>query len=173
MKLHKSALNDVLWMEPELLIDARGFFAETYCENDWAKFSLVQCNISHNDKAQTLRGLHYQKAPYQQDKYLTCTHGIIQDVIIDLREDSSTYLKWDSFILSRENRQWLYIPKGFAHGYLTLTDDVDIFYQMSQFYEKDYEAGIRWDDPTFDIFWLKEPLIISERDQRHPDFKKD
>jgi len=177
MKYGKSALKDALWMQPELLEDERGFFAQTFCKNEFFSQGIEpdirQCNISYNKKARTLRGMHFQKEPYQQAKYLTCTNGIIQDVIIDLRKDSPTYMKWDSFILSRENRQWLYIPKGFAHGYLTLTDDADIFYQISQFYVKDSESGIRWDDPAFDIFWLKEPLIMSEKDSNYPDFKEE
>ena len=178
MKYHKSFLKDVLWVEPDLMKDERGFFARAYCEDEFitkheTDVQFVQCNVSHNEKAQTLRGMHYQTSPYEEDKYITCTHGIIQDTIIDLRKDSPTYLKWDSFVLSRDNRQWLFVPKGFAHGYLTLADDTDVLYLVSQFYKKGSEAGIRWDDPTFDVFWLKTPLIISDRDQQHPDFKKD
>lgn len=176
MKLRKSALKDVFWIEPDLLEDERGFFAKVYDEdifyNAQLNIECTQCNVSHNKKERTLRGLHYQIEPFAQAKYLTCTNGVIQDVIIDLRKDSPTYMKWDSFILSRENRQWLYIPEGFAHGFLTLTDDVDIFYHLSKNYNKDAEAGIRWDDKQFDIYWLKEPLIISERDQKHPDYEE-
>lgn len=178
MKYSNSSLKDVLWVQPELIKDERGFFARAFCYDEFVinhniNMRVAQANISHNDKIQTLRGMHFQKTPYQEDKYITCTHGSIQDVIIDLRKDSPTYLRWDSFILSRENRQWLLIPKGFAHGYLTLEDDTDVFYMVSQFYTKGAEAGIRWDDRKFDIHWVKEPLIISEKDKTHLDFEEE
>jgi len=162
-------------IEPELKEDQRGFFARTWCQNEFREYnlntSIVQCNISFNRRKGTLRGMHYQRHPYEEAKLVRCTMGAIYDVIIDLRPDSSTFRGWISVELSAENRKMLYIPEGFAHGFITLTDNSEVFYQMSQFYHPEYADGVRWDDPAFNIDWPLKVTVISEKDKSYPDFK--
>jgi dTDP-4-dehydrorhamnose 3,5-epimerase len=114
--------------------------------------------------------MHYQIEPFREAKLVRCTRGAVHDVIIDLRPASKTYREWAGFDLSAENRRTLYVPEGFAHGYLTLTPDAEVFYQVSEFYSPGYEHGIRWNDPAFTIRWPIEPRIISPKDANHPDF---
>jgi dTDP-4-dehydrorhamnose 3,5-epimerase len=164
-------------IEVECLDDERGFFARTFCQKEFEQHglnsSVVQCNISYNRKKGTLRGMHYQVAPYGEAKLVTCITGSIYDVIIDLRADSTTYCKWLAVELSaRRGRSMLYIPEGFAHGFQTLEDDTEVFYQMSQFYAPEYGRGIKWNDPFFAIQWPDGPRILSERDQGYPDFHR-
>jgi dTDP-4-dehydrorhamnose 3,5-epimerase len=155
-------------IEPERVEDGRGFFARTWCRREFEKRgmkgSFVQCNISFNKKKGTLRGMHYNARPYQEAKLVRCTMGAIFDVIIDLRPDSPTFMRWGGFDLTAANRRMLYVPEGFAHGFLTLDDETEVFYQMSEFYEPGYERGIRWDDPLFGIDWPAEVKVISDRD---------
>jgi dTDP-4-dehydrorhamnose 3,5-epimerase len=143
--------------------------------------NIVQCNISHNRKAGTLRGMHYQAAPYEEAKLVSCTKGAIYDVIIDLREDSATYCRWVAVELiapgSRSSlssqpsaHKILYVPKGFAHGFLTLGEDTEVFYQMSEFFTPGQGRGIRWNDPLFGIAWPGEVKVISDQDKSYPDF---
>ena len=115
--------------------------------------------------------MHYQKKPYAEAKLVRCTRGFIYDVIVDLRYDSSTFKEWTSIEISAENRKMVYVPEGFAHGFQTLTDNVEVIYQMSQFYSPSHADGFRWDDPSFRIDWPSKDLVISLKDQNYPDFK--
>jgi len=162
-------------IEPECIEDERGFFARVYCEREFAAHGLslrwVQCNVSYNRLRGTLRGMHFQAPPHEEDKLIRCTRGAIWDVIIDLRADSPAYKRHIGVELSAENRCMVYAPKGFAHGFLTLTDDSEVFYQMSAFYEAGAGRGYRYDDLAFGIDWPAPVVIISERDRSYPDFK--
>ena len=161
-------------IELERLNDERGFFARTWCEREFNEHQLeckiVQCNISFNNKKGTLRGMHYQVHPHAEAKLIRCTKGGIYDVIVDLRKDSSTYLRHVSVILSADNRRMLYVPKGFAHGFQTLEDETEVFYQMSELYSPTSARGFRWDDPAFQIAWPADTRTISSRDRSYPDF---
>jgi dTDP-4-dehydrorhamnose 3,5-epimerase len=156
-------------IEPERIEDERGFFARTWCQSEFEARDLdarlVQCNISYNAKKGTLRGMHYQVAPYEETKLVRCTMGALYDVIVDLRPDSSTFKQWIAVNLTAENRRVLYIPGGFAHGFQTLEDGTEVFYQMSEIYHPESARGVRWDDPSFDIEWPAEPTLISARDR--------
>jgi dTDP-4-dehydrorhamnose 3,5-epimerase len=159
-------------VEPELLEDERGFFARTWSREDFdargLDSNLVQCNSSFNKQRGTLRGMHYQTAPHEEVKLVRCTAGAIYDVIIDLREDSPTRSQWHGVELSASNRLMVYIPKGFAHGFQTLADETEVFYQVSEYYHPESARGVRWDDPTFGIDWPLGISVVSERDRAHP-----
>ena len=174
MKFTETKLKGAFVIEPERIDDERGFFARTWCSREFAAFGLdrqlVQCNVSFNYRSGTLRGMHYQMAPYEEARLVRCTAGAIYDVIVDLRQDSSTLTQWEAFELSAENHRMIYIPEGFAHGFLTLADKTEIFYQMSQFFEPEYTRGVRFDDSAFGIRWPYPPRIISARDCSFPDF---
>lgn len=161
-------------VEPKRLEDERGFFARTWCKKEFMAHvghgDFVQCNISFNKKKGTLRGMHYQAAPHEEAKLVRCTSGAIYDVIVDLRPDSPTFKKWLSFELTAENRRMVYIPEGVAHGFITLQDNTEVFYQMSEFYAPEHARGVRWNDPVFGIQWPIEVRIISERDRVYADF---
>ena len=172
MIFQKTKLKDAYIIEKKKITDSRGFFARAFCENEFAnqgiKFNVVQTNTSYSHGKHTLRGLHYQEKPYQEAKLIKCTKGTIFDVIVDMRPDSPTYKGWLGVELSEENRKMLYVPEGFAHGFLTLENDTEVYYPVSQFYTPGAEKGIRWDDPAFDIKWPVEPKIVSEKDQNWP-----
>jgi dTDP-4-dehydrorhamnose 3,5-epimerase len=159
-------------IEPEPISDERGFFARTYCRNEFAEMglnpNLVQCNISYNKMSGTLRGMHFQKAPYAEAKLVRCTQGGIYDVIVDLRNDSETFRQWFGVELTAENKNALYVPEGFAHGFITLKDDTEVLYQMSEFFHAECSSGVRWNDPAFMITWPRSISVISERDQNYP-----
>lgn len=163
-------------IEPELVSDERGFFARAWCRNEFAgkglNPELVQCNISYNNMHGTLRGMHYQKAPHAEAKLVRCTCGAVFDVIIDLRNDSETFTQWYGVELSSENRRALYVPEGFAHGFITLKDDTEVLYQMSEFFHPECAAGVRWNDPRFSIVWPIDVKVSSDRDRSYPDFKQ-
>lgn len=152
----------------EKLEDERGFFARSWDKKKFKEIGLnsdlVQCNISFNKKTGTLRGMHYQIPPYQEAKLVRCTRGKIFDVIIDLRKNSVTYKKWLGLELDSTSHDLLYIPKGFAHGFQTLEDDTEVFYQMSNWFYPEYTKGIRWDDDEFKINWPIKDVIISKKD---------
>ena len=154
--------------------DERGFFARAWCVEEFAEHSLdtelVQCNISFSKERGTLRGMHYQRSPFAETKLVRCIKGAIYDVIIDLRPTSPTFLQWTSVTLSAENRTMLYVPKGFAHGFQTLEDQTEVFYQMSDFYAPESAAGLRWNDAQFKIEWPLAVTVMSARDQHYPDF---
>jgi dTDP-4-dehydrorhamnose 3,5-epimerase len=161
-------------IEPERHDDQRGFFARTWCAREFEEHGLtsrlVQCSISFNKRKGTLRGMHYQAMPYLEAKLVRCTMGAIYDVIIDLRSGSPTYKQHVAVELTAQNRKMLYIPESFAHGFQTLVDDTEVFYQMSEFCSLDHARGIRWDDPAFGIAWPPADRIIIERDRNYPNF---
>jgi dTDP-4-dehydrorhamnose 3,5-epimerase len=156
------------------LADERGFFARTWAADELTKRGLdptvVQCNVAWNPLKGTLRGMHFQRAPYEEVKIIRCTRGSLFDVIVDLRPESRTFRNWTSVELNAESRRMLYVPKGFAHGYLTLTDDVEAYYHVSSPYTPACAGGVAWDDPVFGIKWPFAPALISERDRTWPRF---
>ena len=160
-------------IDMEKFHDERGFFARSWCQNEFQSHglnsNLVQCNVSFNAKKGTLRGMHYQIAPFEEAKLVRCTRGSIYDVIIDLRRKSSTYKQHFGITLNSCEHTMLYVPEGFAHGFLTLEDDTEIFYQMAEFYSPECARGVRWDDPAFGIEWPIEVRVISDRDTNYPD----
>ena len=158
----------------EKLEDERGFFARSWCRKEFEvhglNTQLVQCNISFNAKEGTLRGMHYQAQPFEEAKLIRCTRGAIHDVIADIRPDSTTFGQYVGLLLTADNKRMLYAPEGFAHGFLTLEDDTEVFYQMSEFYAPECAKGFRWNDPAFRIEWPASVQVISERDRCYPDF---
>lgn len=152
--------------------DERGFFARTYCTDELRSFNLPtlisQCSISYNLKRGTLRGLHCQRAPHAEAKFVRCTAGSIFDVIVDLRAGSETYSQWWGLLLSDSNRRTMFVPQSFAHGFITLCDDVEVLYMMSVPFVAEASAGVRWDDPTIGIEWPIQPEVISARDRTLP-----
>jgi dTDP-4-dehydrorhamnose 3,5-epimerase len=174
MKFIKTKLGGAFIIEPEVIKDERGFFARTWCRRESKAFDLdadwVQCNVSFNRLSGTLRGMHYQAPPWEEIKLVRCTRGAIYDVIIDLRSDSKTLSQWVGAELTAENHHMMYVPKGFAHGFLTLADESEVFYQMSQFYSPEHAHGVRWNDPAFGIEWPIDVKVITDRDRAYPDF---
>ncbi len=175
MIFHQLEIPGAYLLEPERKEDHRGFFARTYCRNELEERGLdptvVQCNISVNKKKGTVRGMHWQDHPYPEIRLVRCTRGAIHDVIVDLRPNSRAFKKHYSVELTDENRLSLYVPAGCAHGFQTLADDTEVFYQMSEFYYPEHARGVRWNDPAFSITWPLEITVISERDTRFPDFE--
>jgi dTDP-4-dehydrorhamnose 3,5-epimerase len=173
----ETKLKGAFIIDVKRLEDERGFFGRSYCEREFEEYGLntnvVQANVSHNKKKGTLRGMHMQISPYEETKLVRCTRGAIYDVIIDMREDSETYKQWIGVELTADNFRMLYVPEGFAHGFITLEDNTDVTYQVTQFYTPGSEKGIRWNDPAFNIEWPIEPVVISEKDQAHPDFERE
>ena len=173
----ETKLSGAFVVEPERLEDARGFFARTWCAEEFEGMGLnpklVQCSTSFNARRGTLRGLHYQAPPHGETKLVRCTMGKIFDVIVDLRADSPTRGKWTTLVMSAENRAMIYIPEGFAHGFQTLADNSEVFYQISEFYAPEASLGIRWDDPDLAIDWPQiEECVISERDNTFPLYRE-
>jgi dTDP-4-dehydrorhamnose 3,5-epimerase len=154
--------------------DERGFFARTFCKHEFEANGLptefVQCNISFNKRKGTLRGMHFQAPPFAEAKLIRCTRGSIFDAIIDLRPSSPTFKQHFAVVLSADGPSMLYVSEGFAHGFQTLEDNTEVFYQMSQFYAPNSARGVRWNDPAFGIAWPPADRIIVERDQRYADF---
>jgi dTDP-4-dehydrorhamnose 3,5-epimerase len=171
----ETQLKGAYLVEPDRQTDDRGFFARMWCEREFERRGLnarlVQCNISFNGKRGTWRGMHYQVAPHEEAKLVRCTRGSIYDVIVDLRPDSLTFRRHLTVTLSGENRQMLYIPEHFAHGFITLEENTEVFYQMSAFYSPEHARGFRWNDPSFDIQLPLEVTAISERDRDYADFQ--
>ena len=164
-------------IEPEPRTDERGYFARVWCQEEFAKRGLdtrlVQCSLSNNTRAGTLRGMHYQADPFPEVKVIRCTRGAIFDVIIDLRRDSFTFARHFAIILSSSNRTALYVPGGLAHGFQTLEDDTDVMYQMSEFYRPSAARGVRWNDSAFGIPWPHTDVrVMAERDAAYPDFAR-
>jgi len=172
--LHKQQFEGVWLIEAEPITDNRGVFRRHFCQKEFQKFGLepkfVQTNISENKKKNTLRGFHYQLPPHEEAKTLTCFEGALYDVIVDLRPDSESFLQWMSFELKAEDNLSLYIPSGFANGYLTLEDSTKVLYYMSEFYSPESYTGFRYNDPLFSVKWPAEPSIISEKDLMFDDF---
>jgi dTDP-4-dehydrorhamnose 3,5-epimerase len=174
MKFIETSLPGVFVVELEPMADERGFFSRSWCQNEFEAHGLnslpVQCNISFNNKKGTLRGMHYQVKPSEEAKLIRCTRGAVYDVVIDIRKHSPTFGKWLSFELTEWNRKSLFVPEGFAHGFLTLADNSELLYQMSEFFRPETARGIRWNDPVFEIYWPQEITAISEKDKTYPDF---
>lgn len=177
MKFHPTPLKDAYTIELEKRGDDRGFFARFFCENEFGAQGLVtrfvQVNNSLSAKKGTLRGLHYQLAPAAEVKVVRCIRGALFDAIVDIRPDSPTFGKWFGAELTAENRTMMYVPRGFAHAILTLTDDTEALYLVSDFYSPENERGVRWNDPRFNIAWPITPAEISEKDGKWPDFSPD
>ncbi|MDN5203117.1 dTDP-4-dehydrorhamnose 3,5-epimerase [Fulvivirgaceae bacterium BMA10] len=176
MKFTETKLKGAFIIELDQLKDERGFFARSWCKKEMEDHGLnanvVQSNVSYNIEKGTLRGLHYQKDPYQETKLVRCTRGALYDVIIDLRKDSPTYMEWIGVELTAENYKMLYVPQDFGHGFITLEDQTEATYQVTQFYTPGAEGGIRWDDPAFNIEWPISPKVVSDKDQSHPDYQE-
>lgn len=174
MTFTETDLKGAYIIELNKLEDERGFFARTWCKNEFESQGLntvfVQANMSTNKVQGTLRGMHYQISPYEETKLIRCTKGAIYDVIIDLRPESSTYKKWIGVNLTSDNYKILYVPENFAHGFITLQDDTEVSYQVSQFYAPGSERGARYNDPAFGINWPSYISVISEKDKNWPDF---
>lgn len=172
----EAVLTGAFVIDPEPVEDERGMFARTWCQKEFEAQGLnvrwVQSNISVNHRKGTLRGMHYQVAPHEEVKLIRCTMGAIYDVIVDLRATSPTYRHHVGMVLSAENHRTLYIPKQFAHGFLTLTDSSEVSYHMSEFYAPSSARGFRWDDPTFRIEWPEPFTVMSEKDRIWPTFFK-
>jgi dTDP-4-dehydrorhamnose 3,5-epimerase len=168
----ETALKGAFIIEPQLIPDERGLLARTWSAEEFARHGLnprvVQGNLSLNKRRGTFRGMHFQISPHQEVKLVRCTAGSIYDVIIDLRKDSFSFLKWIGVELSASNRLMLYVPEGFAHGFQTLEDNTEVVYQISEYYHPESARGVRWDDPAFGIRWPLPVSVISERDRNHP-----
>lgn len=174
MRFQPTSLQDAWLIELEPARDHRGYFARTFCVEEFAAHGLEtrfpQHSISFSRRRGTLRGLHFQRPPHEEVKLVRCLKGVIWDVIVDIRPASPTYCQWQSFELSENNMRQLYIPKGFAHGFLTLTDNVEVNYLISEPYAPQAASGIRYDDPQFAIPWPQPIAEISEKDRGWPDF---
>jgi len=172
----KTKLAGVFVLDPEQIADERGFFARAWCQSEFEAHGidqrLVQCNISFNRRKGTLRGLHYQRAPHEETKVVRCTKGAVFDVAVDLRRESPTFKQWVGETLSADNYRILVIPPGCAHGFLTLEDRTEVFYQMSAYYSPKHAAGVRWNDPAFGVRWPSEVVVIADRDRNYPDFNR-
>ena len=170
----ETRLKGAFVVELEKHEDERGFFARSWCQKEAEAHNLnprlVQCNISFNRTKGTLRGMHYQASPYAEAKLVRCTAGSLYDVIVDLRPGSPTYKQHVGEVLSAANYKMLYVPEGFAHGFQTLEDNTEIFYQMSEFYSPQHARGARYNDPAFGIKWMIENPTMADRDRNYPDF---
>jgi dTDP-4-dehydrorhamnose 3,5-epimerase len=175
MIFRETRLKGAFEIELETMQDSRGFFARSFCKDEFETYGLrtniAQCDISYNKRKGTLRGMHYQAHPHEEAKVVSCTKGAVFDVIIDLRPDSFTFMDWLGVELSDESTKMLYIPEGFAHGFETLTDNAVVCYKMFEFYHPECLRGARWDDPAFGIDWPLVPEIISEKDRSYKDFR--
>lgn len=175
MTFQETKLAGVFEIEIEPKTDERGFFARSWCRHEFEQqrlnSNLAQCSISFNSKKGTLRGMHYQAGDYAETKIVRCTKGAIYDVAVDMRPDSATFMQWVGTELTAMNRRALYIPDGCAHGFLTLEDESEVFYQISEFYHPEAACGVRWNDPVFGITWPGIVEVISDRDQTYPDFE--
>jgi dTDP-4-dehydrorhamnose 3,5-epimerase len=171
----ETKLSGVFEIQIERLRDERGFFARTWCQKEFAERGLnprlVQCSISFNTRRGTLRGIHFQVAPHAEVKLVRCTRGAIYDVVVDLRRSSPTFKDWIGLTLTSQKGNMLYIPEGCGHGFLTLENESEVFYQMSEFYDAELARGVRWDDPAFGIAWPGAVEVISQRDRTYPAFE--
>lgn len=174
MQFLATSLQDAMVIEPSRRGDERGWFARTFCRQAFAEHGLEtdfpQQNASVSTRKGTLRGMHFQRGAHAEVKLIRCVRGAILDVIIDLRPDSSTFKRWQGFELSQDNSRQLYAPRGFAHGFQTLTEDVEVSYLVSASYAPMAEGGVRWNDPAFGIRWPLPPTEMSDKDKLWPDF---
>jgi dTDP-4-dehydrorhamnose 3,5-epimerase len=176
MTFHETKLRGVFEIHLKPKPDERGFFARSWCQREFEAQGLnprlVQCSVSFNSRKGTLRGMHYQESRNAETKVVRCTAGAIYDVVVDLRPDSPTYREWVAVVLTAQERNMVYVPEGCAHGFLTLEDEAEVFYQMSEFYMPASARGVRWNDPAFQIIWPEEVAVISERDRTYPNFER-
>jgi dTDP-4-dehydrorhamnose 3,5-epimerase len=176
MKFTETPLPGAYLIELETRGDERGFFARTFCTREFADqgltTSFVQINNSLTAERGTLRGMHYQLAPAAETKIVRCVRGAFYDMLLDLREDSPTFGQSFGVELTADNRIMAYIPKGMAHGFVTLEDSTEAFYLVDEFYAPQLERGVRWNDPAFKLKWPIEPTVLSEKDAKHPDFDR-
>lgn len=174
MRLIETAVEGAFVIEIVRREDERGFFARTWCRREFEELgldpALVQINVGFNLRAGTLRGMHFQRAPFDETKVVRCTRGSVFDVALDLRPGSPTYRRWAGVELSADHHRMLYVPRGCAHGYQTLVDDTELCYQTSQVYAPDHATGVRYDDPAFAIAWPTAVTVLSDADRRWPDF---
>jgi dTDP-4-dehydrorhamnose 3,5-epimerase len=174
LQFHATPLPDAVVIELDRHVDDRGFFARSYCDDEFAAHGLPttwpQCNLSRNTRALTLRGMHYNAPPDEEAKIVRCVAGAIWDAIVDLRAGSPTFLRWFGVELSVERGNALYVPPGFAHGFVTLRDGCDVFYHMGRRFRPDAARGLRWNDPRVAIAWPVSPEQMSDRDRTYPDF---
>jgi dTDP-4-dehydrorhamnose 3,5-epimerase len=172
---HETELPGVFEICLDRKVDERGFFARTWCRNEFQDFglnpALAQCSLSFNRRSGTLRGMHYQAEPSQEAKLVRCTRGSLYDVALDLRPGSPAFRRWTAATLTAGQGNMLYIPEGCAHGFLTLEDETEVFYQISEFYNPEAARGVRWNDPAFQIAWPAAVQVISDRDRTYPDFE--
>jgi dTDP-4-dehydrorhamnose 3,5-epimerase len=172
MKFAPTTLPGVWIIDLEPKEDERGFLARTFCENEFAEHGLhgrwPQCNLTLTRNRSTIRGMHYQAEPKPEIKLIRCSAGAVYDVLVDVRRDSPTFGKWESFELTAMNRRTLYVPGGIAHGFQCLADNSELFYQMSEFYYPELARGVRWNDPAIGIKWLLGDPLVSERDRNLP-----
>jgi dTDP-4-dehydrorhamnose 3,5-epimerase len=169
----ETKLSGAYIIKPQRHVDERGYFARTFCRKEFIEHGLnpavVQCSTSFNHKKGTFRGMHFQVPPYQEEKLVTCVHGAILDYIVDLRPDSPTFKGYIKVELTEENGWSLYVPKSFAHGFLTLADNSVVHYQMTEYHHAESAHGFRWDDPAFDIKLPFQVTTQAERDRNYPD----
>jgi len=174
MRFESTPLSGVFVIHLDKRGDERGFFARVFCKEEFAKQGLVtgfvQVKNSRSAEVGTLRGMHYQLGEHAETKVVRCIGGVLYDQVLDIRPESETFGESFGLELSAENRTMLYVPKGFAHGFLTLSEGAEILYFVDAFYSPEFERGIRWNDPRFGLEWPMEPKVVSERDQGHPDF---
>jgi len=175
MKFLETKIAGVFEIQIEPHLDERGFFARTWCRTEFEaqglETKLVQCSVSFNIRKGTLRGMHYQVPPYAEVKLVRCVRGSAYDVVIDLRSGSRSYKQWTSILLDSKKHNMVYVPQGCAHGFLTLENETEVFYQMSESYNAESARGVRWDDSAFQIVWPGKVEVISERDRTYPDFQ--
>jgi dTDP-4-dehydrorhamnose 3,5-epimerase len=176
MIFRETKLRGVFEIHLEPKSDERGFFARSWCQKEFESLglnpNLVQCNVSFNPRQGTLRGIHYQAQPYPEAKVVRCTRGAVYDVVVDLRLDSPTFKDWVGVTLTATDRNMVYVPEGCGHGFLTLEDETEVFYQISEFYHSEFAQGVRWDDPSFQIVWPAQVQVISERDRTYSNFEQ-
>ncbi len=168
----KAILEDAWIVTPDPSSDERGYFARTYCRKEFEAhgigLNVVQCNVSFNVAEGTLRGMHYQKEPAAEPKLVECVHGAIYDVIVDLRKESPTYLQSFAIELTGRNRKKLFVPRNFAHGFLTLEANTEVSYMMGEYYNPEFATGLRYDDPALNIHWPSSINVVSEKDRSWP-----
>ena len=176
MKIEECGIEDARIITIDKISDDRGFFSRMIDKKQFEEaglnFDIVQCNTSYSNFKGTMHGLHYQISTYTEEKIIRCTSGKIFDVIIDTRENSKTFKKWSGVELTASNRKTLYVPKGCAHGFVTLDDNTEVFYQNTQVFNHEFERGIKWNDPSFNIKWPIKPTIVSEKDNSWERFKE-
>jgi dTDP-4-dehydrorhamnose 3,5-epimerase len=176
MTFKGTKVSGVFEIRLELKPDQRGFFARTWCQREFEEHGLnpklVQCSVSFNKRKGTLRGIHYQAAPCPEAKLVRCTKGAIYDVVVDLRPESPTFKDWIGIVLTGTDRNMIYVPEGCGHGFLSLEDETEVLYEISEFYHPELARGVRWNDPSFQIVWPGEVVVISERDRTYPNFEQ-